>query len=175
MQAIENARKNLAKKNMKLHLAAIDPIDEHKPNLLKLGFDSVTHYVFLPDWKGPLQQDFTKYAKLRTQQWEKYPVQTKLTYFPSVCPGWDANPRGSDFGKKKPGRYPWSPVVINRSPVAFKEFLISALRFNQKHNSNQDRITFIASWNEWSEGHYLEPDHRYGYDWLKAVKDATDE
>ena len=30
----------------------------------EVGFDSVTHYVFLPDWKGPPLQDYADY-KLR--------------------------------------------------------------------------------------------------------------
>jgi hypothetical protein len=30
----------------------------------------------------------------------------------------------------------------------------------------------IASLNEWSEGHYLEPDQRFGYGWLEAVRAA---
>jgi hypothetical protein len=30
----------------------------------------------------------------------------------------------------------------------------------------------ISSWNEWSEGHYLEPDEKHAYAWLEAVKNA---
>jgi hypothetical protein len=30
----------------------------------------------------------------------------------------------------------------------------------------------IASLNEWSEGHCLEPDRRFGYGWLEALKAA---
>ena len=35
-----------------------------------------------------------------------------------------------------------------------------------------DPLVLIASLNEWSEGHYLEPDTRFGYGWLEAVRDA---
>jgi hypothetical protein len=33
-------------------------------------------------------------------------------------------------------------------------------------------LVFVASLNEWSEGHHLEPDDRFGHGWLEAVRAA---
>ena len=38
----------------------------------------------------------------------------------------------------------------------------------------QQRIVFIKSWNEWSEGNHLEPDIRFGLGYLEAVKNELD-
>lgn len=171
-KAIDLARKKLADRGMKMHLAAIDPISDHQPHLVEMGFDSVTHYVFLPDWKGEHLQDFRKMAQMRQQLWPAYPQKTGLPYFPAVTPGWDANPRGVDYGKERPGKYPWSPIITGRSPEAFSEFVSEALAFLGKQNCSGDNLCMISSWNEWSEGHYLEPDEKYAYAWLEAVKNA---
>ncbi|MDN5278864.1 MAG: hypothetical protein PWR01_2829 [Clostridiales bacterium] len=171
-QAVKTARERLAAKGLKLHLAAIDPIAEHQPDLKQIGFDSVTHYVFLPDWKGPYLQNFSECTKIRQQSWQNYQPTTGLPYFPSVTPGWDANPRAVDYGKEKPGKYPWSPIIVDNSPTKFQNFLEKALDFAENESDSEEKICFISSWNEWSEGHYLEPDQKHGYAWLEAVKNA---
>jgi glycosyl transferase family WbsX len=32
---------------------------------------------------------------------------------------------------------------------------------------------FIKSWNEWAEGNYLEPDQKFGHEYLNALKSAV--
>ena len=36
----------------------------------------------------------------------------------------------------------------------------------------QEQLMFVASLNEWSEGHYLEPDKRFGMGWLEALREG---
>ena len=164
------AREWLSKNGFgELHLAAIDPIPEFWPTLKSIGFDSVTHYVFLPDWKGDLLQDFEEQAEKKARMWQKFKAETDLPYFPSVSPGWDASARAVDYGKERPKRYPWSPIVSGSHPQRFGAFLKRGLDFTRSHNP-EEPLCFIASWNEWSEGHYIEPDITYKYEWLEAVR-----
>ena len=60
--------------------------------------------------------------------------------------------------------------MVNEDPELFYDFLGRAIRYTKEFNNPQ--LSFIASWNEWSEGHYLEPDKRFGTAWLEAVRKA---
>ncbi|MCE9636353.1 MAG: glycoside hydrolase family 99-like domain-containing protein [Planctomycetes bacterium] len=152
-----------------LHLAAIEPGRDVIGRLRDVGFDSVTNYVFLPDWKGPFLQDYTEQAALRAAEWAGIAAASGLPYVPSVSPGWDASPRGADFGDARPTKYPWWPVVTGESPERFQTALARAVRYAAATDAS-DPLVFVASLNEWSEGHYLEPDTRFGTGWLEAVR-----
>lgn len=168
--AIRDARALLAARGFPgLHLAAIEPARDLAPKLAALGFDSVTHYVHLPDWKGPFRQRYDDAAAARAREWPDFARRCALPYFPSVSPGWDATPRGQDFGEARPKKYPWWPVVEGEHPDQFRAALARALAFAR---DSAAPLAFIASWNEWSEGHYLEPDERFGEGWLEAVRGA---
>lgn len=172
--AVARARTMLARRGLPgLHLAAIDPQPEVLGELAAIGFDSVTHYVFLPEWKGPKLQDYATQARARAAEWPLFAAGSGLPYHPSVAPGWDASPRAADFGKERPHKYPWSPVVVAEHPDHFEAALRRAVEFSERSALQEaERLVFIASLNEWSEGHYLEPDTRFGTAWLEAVHNA---
>ena len=140
-----------------------------------LGFSATTSYVLLPDFHtGPPIQDYA--AQLSKKQIQKvaYQEMAQLPYIPSVPVGFDASSRG-EAGKKPPIRlgtedvYPWFPIVKNRSLEAFSECLENACDFVLRRGGNNS-IVNIASWNEWTQQHYLEPDIEGGYEYLQTVK-----
>lgn len=157
-----------------LHLAAVEPNADALPRVADLGFDSVTHYVFLPEWKGPLEQDYDQLSLQRSQEWSHFRKRSGLPYMPSVATGWDASPRAADFGSERPHKYPWSPVVTGTHPEAFARALGRARAYSKDSGLDDEDLLFVASWNEWSEGHYLEPDERYGMGWLEALAAGRD-
>ena len=53
----------------------------------------------------------------------------------------------------------------------FREALARAVRFAGASGVAEPTV-FVASLNEWSEGHALEPDVRFGMGWLEAVRDG---
>jgi hypothetical protein len=171
-EAIRAARAWLAAQGLPdLHLAAIDPSSEVIGSLEAVGFDSVTHYVHLPVWTGPRLQDYATAAAARAAERPGFASRSGLPYMPSVAPGWDASPRAADFGPERPDKYPWSPVVTGEHPDRFRDALREALAYARATRPH-DPLVFVASLNEWSEGHYLEPDARFGLGWLEALRAA---
>ena len=85
-------------------------------------------------------------------------------YFPGFFTGWDNTARRGVKAR----------IVTNSSPELFKNYLIKLLKKNALSNYRKEYL-FITAWNEWAEGAHLEPDEKYGYGYLEALKDALAE
>lgn len=84
---------------------------------------------------------------------------------PKLIPGafvnWD------NIARKRNGM-----LFKNASPEKFKKYLTSLVKNCEEQGQE---FLFINAWNEWGEGAYLEPDEKYGYAYLEAVKSALEE
>jgi hypothetical protein len=172
--AVTRAREMLASAGLPaLHLAAVEPNLDVVGQARAIGFDSVTNYVLLPDWTGEFLQDYAARMAIRAAEWPAIAGRAGLPYHPSVTPGWDASPRGADFGPERPNKYPWWPIVTGEHPDRFRAAMADAVAYaRQSGLPDEQQLVFVASLNEWSEGHYLEPDTRFGLRWIEAVRDG---
>ncbi|MFA6397197.1 MAG: glycoside hydrolase family 99-like domain-containing protein, partial [Sulfurimonas sp.] len=57
------------------------------------------------------------------------------------------------------------------TPYLFKKYLAKAKALTLLKPENE-RIITINSWNEWTEGSYLEPDMINGMKYLEAIKEV---
>lgn len=79
--------------------------------------------------------------------------------YPCVIPNWDNTPRSGSRG-----------LVLNGStPELFRKHLREGISL-AKNLPEKSRFLFIKSWNEWAEGNHLEPDVKYGHEYLKVLK-----
>lgn len=85
-------------------------------------------------------------------------VKNNFTY-PCVIHSWDNTPRSGKNGV----------VYLNSSPELFRKHLRDSIHAVKGFPTEQ-RIVFLKSWNEWAEGNHLEPDLRYGHEWLNIIK-----
>lgn len=135
-----------------------EPIDELSV-ITRLGFSSVTNYQFvhITDVGKPYLQVLAEIEKIWNLM-EKFP----LPYFPHVSIGWDNNPRHTELSQ---------PIMTNCYPENFEKALCSAKEYLRKNQLPAPLVT-VNSWNEWTEGSYLEPDEKFGYGFLQAIKNV---
>lgn len=79
-----------------------------------------------------------------------------------VFPGWDNTARKDESGY----------VFRNSTPLKFERYLRKQF---ERSKERGNKYLFINAWNEWSECAYLQPDKRFGYGYLNAVKKVSDE
>ena len=60
-------------------------------------------------------------------------------------------------------------MLYGSTPSLFQECLRKKIELI-KDKPFDKRFLIIKSWNEWAEGNYLEPDLKYGRQYLEAVK-----
>ena len=133
------------------------------------GVDSVTSY----NWRGlvPMKGKYPFYEDNDYKTWGEECIKRfdvlqaiyQIPYCPNVTIGWDNNsrfPKGVKTG-----------VSLNATPELFEKYLRQTKEWVKKNDcKNAPKLIVINSWNEWTEGSYLEPDTINGYKYLEAIK-----
>jgi hypothetical protein len=125
-----------------------------------LGFDSLTNYQWC-HYVRPTGS-YADWGATAVASWAKWAGEFSVPFFPHVSIGWDTNPR---FQESK------QDLVTGGTPELFAGFLRRAVEFVDARGLAPKLVT-VNSWNEWSEGSYLEPDTVYGMKYLEAVRDV---
>ena len=93
-------------------------------------------------------------------------VQNTYKTFRCVYPGWDNTARKA----YKSGCY-----VFDMTPKTFKKWFSDVVNWTKNNHTTDEQLVFVNAWNEWAEGAHLEPDRKYGYGYLQAIKDVLEE
>lgn len=84
------------------------------------------------------------------------PMNSDPRVAPTIIPNWDHTPRSGKFGH----------VLHKSTPELFAKHVEETL---ESIKNKQTKIIFLKSWNEWGEGNYLEPDLKYGKQYIDAL------
>ncbi|MDR1738421.1 MAG: glycoside hydrolase family 99-like domain-containing protein [Candidatus Symbiothrix sp.] len=157
--------------------------DKEYDKLIKLGFDAIQSY-WLPSLLSsshkrpktfrerlntklrkimhkPKPQSLLKIYKYKELiPYLSAPIDSTENVFPTLLPNWDTSPRLAENGH----------IVVDSSPELFRKHVKNALKMLEQKPEEQ-RILFIKSWNEWAEGNYIEPDRKFGRQYLEVLRD----
>jgi hypothetical protein len=84
-------------------------------------------------------------------------IDAKENVYPSILCGWDHTPRSGKNGV----------VLSNYTPNTFYMHAKKVLK------NTKSEFVFLKSWNEWGEGNFIEPDAKYGREFLIKLKEAS--
>jgi hypothetical protein len=141
--------------------------------LRELGVSSVTSYTWAHHCNMPTFPS-SKYADVSlqaTEYWAKAPTQFGVPYHVDVSASWDPSPRTCQSDRYEQVGYPFTPILQGNDPAAFQEVLTRA-KAHMDSNPDVPKILTINSWNEWTEGSYLEPESTFGMGYLDAVRNV---
>ncbi len=131
--------------------------------------------IWIPKITAVIQKHFGLHIKkVRKQEtvtirsyddaWEKILSlkPNKKGDLPCAFVDWDNTPRKGNRGS----------CYVGATPQKFGDYL-SKLIVKARDEYKTDKI-FLFAWNEWAEGGYLEPDEKFGFGYLEAVKYALE-
>lgn len=137
-----------------------DAVKTQNNTIEALGINSLTNYQYV-HLARPVD-DYIEWCNTAIANWSKWDKEFSVPYFPHVAIDWDTNPRF----------YKYTPCIKKGvNPENFKIYLEKAKSYLDAH-PKQPKLVTINSWNEWSEGSYLEPDMINGMKYLEAVKEV---
>lgn len=161
-----------------IHFVGYANYDYQVEPIIKLGFNAV-NMVRLSEFVNYKKFRIKNIWSLFLNKYLKLPMiihySQAIKYFcderdkndmiyPTLLPNWDHTPRSGNRG-----------LVLHKStPALFYKHVVSIFRLlNNKPESKQ--IVFLKSWNEWGEGNYLEPDLKYGKEYINMLAKAKQE
>jgi hypothetical protein len=117
---------------------------------------------------------FPKIHRFYSSRWvlKKYQYKDIINHFftdidrqervyPSIVSNYDRSPRGG--GNK-------AVVFYGSTSDLFKNHVSEALDVI-RDKSDEHKLLFLRSWNEWGEGNYIEPDEEFGRQYLDVLHD----
>jgi lipopolysaccharide biosynthesis protein len=157
-----------------IFLARVESFRTERSDPAAMGFDAAVE--FAPDWatirslasralwKGlgkamppglRARSEAVDYEKMVSLMLAK--KTPSYLRFPCVNPGWDNSPRRRN-----------GPLIVrNSTPEKYAEWVRRA-SLSAPRTAGGDSLVFVNAWNEWGESAHLEPDRRWGRQYLEA-------
>ncbi|MBL7707169.1 MAG: glycoside hydrolase family 99-like domain-containing protein [Taibaiella sp.] len=104
--------------------------------------------------------DYVKVSEMMEEE-----KSSSIPTFPMVLPNWDNTARKEKFGF----------ILKGATPQLFKQNLKKSVAYLQNATGLPEHFLILKSWNEWAEGNILEPDTKYGHQYLQVLKEVIDE
>ena len=123
-------------------------------------------YDFYPDGNDIISKQCESFSK------NLEPDNTAFIPTPSCFS--DPTPRFSDHWNKLGYKFREWCNIWYLSPEKYRELLekMKTIVDSLPENAWAKKIIMIDNWNEWDEGHFVAPSHKFGYKYLQAIREV---
>lgn len=177
MQAFVELWQRLARENGLPGIYFVGQADVgQEQKILRLGMDAACIFRMMecvnrrPFFKKAVQRikiNLFKHPRVfryaEAARWFVGPEDARDDIIPTIYSGWDHTPRSGCEGT----------VFSHYTPDVFERHVEQVLRAVENKPASL-KIVFVKSWNEWGEGNYMEPDRRYGLQFLERLKKCVE-
>ena len=154
-------------------IASLSVETDYKYPFVDLGFDAVSEFApgpqidnmkLINDQKEFVCKEFLGkiYDYKDFVSRKGYLKNNTAKLFRAACPMWDNTAR-----KKNKGM-----ILDGANPELFNLWLKDIIVEVKRKNDVDEKFIFLNAWNEWAEGAYLEPDLKWKYGYLEAIRNA---
>jgi len=152
-----------------LHISVVDFYDISNPaevdadSLLEFPPHKFNGPANIPNTVPPITNPsfsggILDYRKMIAQSLHK--VAPAFTYFRGIVPNWDNTARRQDT----------PTTIIHSTPEWYGRWLTYLRAYTRRHAKRPDHaLVFVNAWNEWGEGCHLEPDVKWGLQYLEST------
>lgn len=102
--------------------------------------------------KSPLVYDYKHVIQVFASR-----IMHREDVVPTILPSWDHSPRSGVRAF----------IIDGSTPYLFSEHVKAIKRIT---DCKQNQLVMLKSWNEWGEGNYIEPDKRWGRQYLDSIE-----
>lgn len=127
-----------------------------RPNLMVRAFRKVWNKIY-PALPFPRIYSYRQKAKMYVNL-----PRCDDREIPCAMPNWDNTPRCGKRGVR----------FIRATPEMYRMVLRKSIA-DVTDRPPDHRLVFLKSWNEWAEGNYLEPNQRFGHEFLKVTNEEV--
>lgn len=139
------------------------PSDEVESQLLGQGFSAYSAWNYVRSKDGSQVADYQSMVDTYIDFYHAAGLtQGRLPYIVPASPGWDIRPWQ---GKT-------AVVRENSTPEKFRQMLLGAKQLLDSNKAGIPDIVMIEAWNEFGEGAYIEPTKKWGFEYLRVIRDV---
>ncbi|MGL4631743.1 MAG: glycoside hydrolase family 99-like domain-containing protein [Leadbetterella sp.] len=157
-----------------IYLAGVTTGEKLIEEPIELGFDALVEWQ--PDWVN-LHTAPSLWTRLKTKlkinnsyrriSYDEVVRRMKTKKEPSyknykcIMPSWD------NCARRKTNAF----LISDSTPDKYKDWLEDVCEKSNVY-SNEENFVFLNAWNEWAEGNHLEPDQKWGKQYLQKTKEV---